>query len=61
MPARRTFANAQIGGQTAADAQTNAAVKSAAVGTVVGAVSAGGVASVVADAPDSVVESPSSP
>jgi hypothetical protein len=37
----RQFASSQIGGQTAADAQTSSAVKSAAVGTAVG-VAAGG-------------------
>ena len=37
----RTYASNQVGGQTAADAQTNSAVKSAAIGTAVGAAAGG--------------------
>ena len=37
----RTYASSQVGGQTAADAQTNSAVKSAAIGTAVGAAAGG--------------------
>jgi hypothetical protein len=37
----RNYASTQVGGQTAADAQTNSALKSAAVGTAVGAAAGG--------------------
>ncbi|HWI37839.1 MAG TPA: YMGG-like glycine zipper-containing protein [Burkholderiales bacterium] len=37
----RTYASNQVGGQSAADAQTNSAVKSAAIGTAVGAAAGG--------------------
>ena len=37
----RQYASAQVGGTTAADAQTNSAVKSAAIGTAVGAAAGG--------------------
>lgn len=37
----RQYASSQVGGKSAADAQTNSALKSAAVGTVVGAAAGG--------------------